>query len=197
VFVDESPDFAIDSEGSAPCEMCGEEGAAIHLLRVQDGKITHARLCHACAEILARQTEGMSLVLAVPTVLQRLGGGRRRERDGKTRSATDESRLCTVCGTTLADVKQTGTMGCPVCYQVFAEHLWAAMNDDDKPVEHLGKIPRVDAGPESLRHELTRLRRMLRELVETERFEEAASVRDRLADLTGDLASGGPEDGGA
>jgi protein-arginine kinase activator protein McsA len=38
--------------------------------------------------------------------------------------------------------------------------------------------------------EVLRLKRMLDELVETERFEEAAGVRDRLAELDRDHAAG-------
>ena len=45
--------------------------------------------------------------------------------------------------------------------------------------------------PTRVRHEVIRLKRMLSELVETERFEEAAGVRDRLADLARDLQEDG------
>ncbi len=47
-------------------------------------------------------------------------------------------------------------------------------------------------GPETdtLRHETMRLERMLRELVEHERYEEAAGVRDRLTEL-GQALDGG------
>lgn len=187
MFVEGSPELNIDNDGSTPCEMCGEEGAVIHLLRVQEGAVTHTRLCHSCAEALAGETEGIALVLAVPAALRQIAGGSRAEEASDPASVQEDSRVCTVCGTTLADLKETGTVGCPLCYQVFAEHLWAAVEHNAEHAAHLGKVPRGGSTADSRRHEVTRLRRMLRELVETERFEEAASVRDRLADLSRDL----------
>ena len=184
MFAEDSPGLHIDADDSAACEMCGEEGAVIHLLRVQNGAVTHTRLCHSCAETLAGETEGISLVLAVPAALRQIAGTRAREEASEgTSPATDENRVCTVCGTTLADLRETGTVGCPVCYQVFAEQLAEAIQEGNDPMEHLGKVPRYGSAAESLRHEVARLKRMLSELVRTERFEEAAGVRDRLADL--------------
>ena len=191
MFADDSPGLHIDPDESAACEMCGEEGAVIHLLRVQDGAVTHTRLCHSCAETLAGETEGISLVLAVPAALRQIAGGRSREETPEAAEPRDEKRVCTVCGTTLSDLKETGTVGCPVCYQVFGEQLWNAVQESPDPVEHLGKVPQRGSAAESLRHEVTRLKRMLRELVHTERFEEAAGVRDRLADLARDLEEDG------
>ena len=37
MFADESPDWNLDLNGSADCELCGEEPATMHLLRVVDG----------------------------------------------------------------------------------------------------------------------------------------------------------------
>ena len=65
------------------------------------------------------------------------------------------------------------------------------MQGDAEPVEHLGKMPRRGPESDTLRHEIMRLQRMLRELVECERFEEAAGVRDRLTEL-GQRLEGGP-----
>ncbi len=191
MFAEESPGLHIDADDSAICEMCGEEGAVIHLLRVQDGAVTHTRLCHQCAEDLAGETEGISLVLAVPAALRQIAGTRPRDENPASVPGPEESRVCTVCGTTLADLKETGLVGCPVCYQVFGEQLWGAVQEDTDPVEHLGKVPQKGSASESLHHEVTRLTRMLSELVRTERFEEAAGVRDRLADLARDLEEGG------
>jgi protein arginine kinase activator len=171
--------------------MCGEEGAVIHLLRVQDGAVTHTRLCHSCAESLAGQTEGISLVLAVPAALRQIAGAASRDEPAAPAQPQEENRVCTLCGTTLADLKESGTVGCAVCYQVFAEQLAAAVQDGVDPVEHLGKIPHRAPASDTLRHEVIRLKRMLSELVETERFEEAAGVRDRLADLARDQQEDG------
>ncbi len=102
----------------------------------------------------------------------------------------NREHFCAVCGTTLTDVKESGLVGCSDCYKVFAEYLENLLVAGAEPVEHLGKIPRRGPETDSLRHEILRLQRMLRELVECERFEEAAGVRDRLTELGERLGEG-------
>ena len=192
MFAEESPDWHLDLGGSADCELCGEEPATMHLLRVVDGTVSHTHLCAHCAEGVAEQTEGLALVLAVPSVLRGLSkksSGAQEEAAGPA-SADREESFCGVCGTTLSDLKESGMVGCPDCYRVFAEYLETTVRREAEPVEHLGKVPVRGPESDSLRHEMMRLERMLRELVAHERFEEAAGVRDRLAELGHRLGGG-------
>jgi protein arginine kinase activator len=165
--------------------MCGEEPATMHLLRVVDGTVSHTHLCARCAEGVAEQTEGLALVLAVPSVLRGLRKSASRTQEGSTSASSGarEEAFCGVCGTTLTDLKESGMVGCANCYQVFAEHLEATVRRETEPIEHLGKVPLRGPETDSLRHEMMRLERMLKELVAHERFEEAAGVRDRLTEL--------------
>ena len=98
-------------------------------------------------------------------------------------AGSHEESFCGVCGTTLSDLKESGMVGCANCYRVFAEHLEATVRPQAEPTEHLGKVPLRGPESDTLQHEMMRLERMLRELVAHERFEEAAGVRDRLAEL--------------
>ena len=157
----------------------------MHLLRVVDGTVSHTHLCARCAEGVAEQTEGLALVLAVPSVfrgLSKRSSGDQEEAAGGA-SASREETFCGVCGTTLSDLKESGMVGCANCYRVFADQLEASVRREAEPIEHLGKVPLRGPESDSLRHEMMRLERMLRELVAHERFEEAAGVRDRLAEL--------------
>jgi protein arginine kinase activator len=61
---------------------------------------------------------------------------------------------------------------------------------DEELSAHLGKVPQRGSERDVLRREVMRLERMLRELVDHERYEEAASVRDRLAELGRTIARG-------
>ena len=182
MFTDESPDWKLDVDGSTVCELCGEEMATMHLLRIEDGTVKHTRLCSSCAQTMAEQTQGLAVVLALPAVFQRRSG-LSAEGAAPTAVPFEEEKVCEVCGTTSTDLKESAMLGCANCYRVFAEHLESALGSDLAPVEHLGKMPRRGPEGESLQREILRLQRMLRELVECERFEEAAGVRDRLAEL--------------
>ena len=190
MFAEESPDWNLDLDGSADCELCGEEKATMHLLRVVDGAVTHTHLCPDCAQSIAEQTDGLALVLAVPSVFRRLTQEHTESEAAETPAPPKEDRFCGVCGTTLTDLEESAMVGCPNCYRIFADDLQTALEGDAQPAEHLGKVPRRVPENDSLRHEIMRLERMLRELVECERFEEAAGVRDRLAELGQKLESG-------
>jgi protein arginine kinase activator len=133
---------------------------------------------------MAEETEGLALVLAIPSVLRHLVRGAGAE-DSPAPEPDGEhmEHFCETCGTTLTDLKESGLVGCADCYQAFADHLETHLARGAEPGEHLGKIPHRGPETDNLRHEMLRLQRMLRELVACERFEEAAGVRDRLTEL--------------
>lgn len=184
MFAEEPPSWSFDLGASVDCERCGEEPASVHLLRVVDGQVTHTHLCPNCAEGIAEEAEGLALVLAVPSALRQMGKSGVADEDITVSMEVDNrEHFCDVCGTTLTDLKESGLAGCSNCYKIFAEYLEALLSAGAEPVEHLGKIPRRGPETDTLRHEILRLQRMLRELVAHERFEEAAGVRDRLSEL--------------
>ncbi|MBN1629979.1 MAG: UvrB/UvrC motif-containing protein [Thermoleophilia bacterium] len=189
MFADESPDWKFEFGGSVTCELCGEEPATIHLLRVVDGMVSHTHLCSGCAESVADEADGLAIVLAVPSVLRNLGRVPAEEH-AQSLPLEGEERFCAVCGTTLSDLKESGLVGCAKCYQVFQDYLEGLLLQGAEHVEHLGKMPHRGPESDTLRHEIMRLQRMLRELVACERFEEAAGVRDRLTELGERLEDG-------
>jgi protein arginine kinase activator len=133
---------------------------------------------------MAEDTEGLALVLAIPSALRHLAKNSESEAAEPPAAETEHvEQQCGFCGTTLTDLKESGLVGCVECYEAFAEYLETLLTDGTEPVEHLGKIPHRGPETDNLRHEMLRLQRMLRELVACERFEEAAGVRDRLAEL--------------
>lgn len=191
MFAEEPPGWSFDLGPSVTCERCGEEPASVHLLRVVDGAVSHTHLCPGCAEGMAEETEGLALVLAVPSVLRQLGkSGAAEEPMASQPGGERTAQVCDVCGTTLTDLKESGLVGCTKCYEAFADYLESSLANGAEPVEHLGKIPHRGPETDNLRHEMLRLQRMLRELVACERFEEAAGVRDRLTELGQRLEEG-------
>lgn len=175
------------STGPQVCESCETEPATVHMVRVEGISVLHSHLCPKCAEQAVQQPEASAVIFAVPSGLGKMLG-RLIEKGTELQSdATGPEPVCYLCGTTLTDLNETGLLGCPACYQTFSTEVEAALEGRRGGSEHVGKLPR--RSPESLllRREVLRLERMLRELVAHERFEEAASVRDRLTELGGQL----------
>jgi len=169
------------------CESCGVQPATVHVAKVEDGRIVTSNLCQSCAAELGREAAGTALVFAVPLGVSDLLGGLFGAAEEESSMPMDDlpDVSCQTCGTTSGDVRERGLLGCAACYEVFGSYLApdpGGEESQDIP-QHLGKLPA--RGPEGAteRREVLRLRRMLQELVESERFEEAACVRDRLAEL--------------
>ncbi len=172
--------------GASHCESCGIQPATVHVAKVEDGKIVTSDLCQSCAAELGREAAGNALVFAVPLGVGQVLGGLLGVDQPQAPPVADEAPdiVCGVCGTTAADVREHGLLGCAACYDAFGPYLDESAEADPGEIRcHLGKLPA--RGPEGAgaRREVLRLQRMLRELVESERFEEAAGVRDRLAEL--------------
>lgn len=186
----EGAEWSAGAASTIRCQSCGNEPAAVHVVGVEGGSIAHTHLCHSCAEELAEQREaGSAMVIAVPAALSALIGGLMGKVESGAAAPAGESVTCRQCGTTTSDVVETGVLGCPACYGNFASYLEQFFIQGEAG-EHLGKVPRRSHDGNLVRREVHRLRIMLRELVEHERFEEAAGVRDRLVELGEQLSTG-------
>ena len=132
----------------------------------------------------------MAVVFAMPAMLSGLFGNVLKPEDAERRAGPPslDDPVCGVCGTTLEQVTDSGELGCAACYDVFASQVEQALATADDPPVYQGKLPRQLPEDVQGRREIVRLQRMLSELVRSERFEEAAGVRDRLVELGGPSA---------
>ena len=93
------------------------------------------------------------------------------------------ARRCTQCGTTLVAIRKSGRVGCPACYLAFRQHLEPLLRRVHGSLEHRGHRPDAAAAGsgEVQRRALDELRADLRRAVESEDFENAARLRDAIA----------------
>ncbi len=160
------------------CDNCKERDAVINLTQVEhDSKVT-LHLCEQCAQQKGVETGGT--VLKSPlggflTALGKGGGGA-----ALLPSPTDGLR-CAACGATLRDFRDSGRLGCDQCYVTFDFHLRDLLRRLHGSSQHVGERYEVagvdEADPKS---RLLELRAQLRRAVESENFELAAELRDRL-----------------
>ena len=80
--------------------------------------------------------------------------------------------LCPVCGFSVEDYRNTGHLGCPDCYSVFARELDPTAEQSDTPAEE--ESPAVTRA---------RLQQELQKAVEQEDYERAAALRDQIKTL--------------
>jgi protein arginine kinase activator len=83
---------------------------------------------------------------------------------------------CPECGIRLVELRKSGRVGCPHCYEVFRKHIMPLLKRIHGASSHEGTKP-ATVGREP---DLARLREELRRAIEAEDFEQAARLRDRI-----------------
>ncbi len=155
------------------CEQCGKKPATVHLTQVIDGEVKKLHLCESCAASTGFDLPGN---LSVTDILLGIDG----DSALTTKPVASLQRSCPTCHMRRSDFKKAGQFGCPDCYETFREELnplLRAMHHGDR---HVGKIPTRQGVAVRTNAELAELEGRLKEAIASERFEEAARIRDTI-----------------
>ena len=160
------------------CSICKEKPATVHLTQIVGDKMQKLDLCEDCAK-----TKGINdptaFSLADADKLFGLGASQEIEQ-----AAGGAELKCPHCGFSQADFKKSGRLGCPECYQVFAEGLAGLLKTMHKGTRHTGKTPEALRQSRDTAERLKSLNKKLAKAIESEDFEQAAKLRDELKDLS-------------
>jgi len=99
---------------------------------------------------------------------------------------------CAACGFTPADFKKHGRFGCPQCYQTFSGLVAPMLDNMHKGTSHAGKVPEKAMRRRSLADRVAELEAGLAEAIKTERYEDAARLRDELVQARREAAAPSP-----
>lgn len=164
------------------CQSCGENPATFHLTEVPEDlgpkhPAKEVHYCEACAAAMGLSND-MSAGSLIANAVASVAAAAASSQLGET-----EGLHCPHCGMTFQEFKRKGRLGCPRDYEVFStplEPMLQKMHACTNP-RHRGRTPR---GPFEVRNvvgdRLLQLRRELRDAVGSERYEEAARVRDEI-----------------
>ncbi|MFZ5624106.1 MAG: UvrB/UvrC motif-containing protein [Gemmatimonadota bacterium] len=160
------------------CDQCGEREAIVHLNQQVGGEWVKVHLCERCAAQKGLETASSVAKTPLGSFLAAMG-----KPQASLRGEAGEQ--CPRCGATLQDFRDTGRLGCTECYRVFEGSLRELLRRLHGSTQHVGERyavrVRIEApaavpappSPETLREQL-------RVAVETENFELAAELRDKL-----------------
>ena len=155
------------------CQVCGSNPATVHLTDIVQGKKKETHLCQSCAE--NQQLLQPNQELNLPAILQTLIG----QHVGP--QADELARLaCPTCGIRYMEFRARGRLGCPHDYAVFRSGLKPLLQRIHRSARHVGKSPKLQGPSPGRLAELVELRRQLQVAVDSERYEEAAQIRDLL-----------------
>ena len=158
------------------CDQCHEREAVIHLTQIVNEQVTTLHLCERCAAEKGVESPGGVAKTPLGSFLAAMGKGL-----PETVPVTRAGESCSRCGASLQDFRESGRLGCPECYRAFEAPLRDLLRRLHGSTHHVGEryAEREGAVVES-RVKASDLREQLRLAVETENFELAAELRDRL-----------------
>ena len=165
------------------CEVCKKNPAKIHVTQVKENKKFTIHICQECAHEKGVAGPAINTAFSVEELLS----GFFKTQNG-TGMETGTHQTCPSCGLSYGAFKESGRLGCSLCYDTFSESLKPLLQKVQKEVRHIGKIPRKGDAQSALKRNITDLRMQLKEAVSQEHFEKAARLRDQIRRIENELA---------
>lgn len=143
-----------------------------------NGHKVERHLCEECA-----REAGLESPISFQDIFQSfLNFSNEQPRVKKEESKKDVLK-CMECGFTYDDIRRSGKLGCPACFQVFQPQLDSMLKSIHGSNLHKGKLPVKNGALYLLKKERQELKRKLAEAIACEEFEEAARLRDQIRAL--------------
>ena len=93
-------------------------------------------------------------------------------------------RKCPTCGMTESELRRTGRVGCPDCYNTFSDILNPYVQKIHGATRHIGAAPAAPEQPKA--DPVAELKAQLKAAVENEEYEQAARLRDEIRRMEGE-----------
>ncbi len=162
------------------CQKC-ERAATFHITDLTGDELLALHLCPECArEYLQPEDETESL--AAPTLTGVLEQQLKLEQTAEDLKELD-SRQCPVCGISFYEFRQEGRLGCPHDYVFFGDELEPLLVNVHGANQHIGKKPKRGSTNTESQTELIRMRREMKDAIESEDYEEASRLRDSIREI--------------
>jgi len=156
------------------CDQCREREAVIHLTQIVNDQVTTLHLCERCAADKGVESPASVTKTPLGTFLAAMG----KEAEAPAPKTAD---TCSRCGGSLQDFRESGRLGCPECWRAFETPLRDLLRRLHGSTHHVGERYADQPGAAGEpKVEVADLRERLRVAVESENFELAAELRDRL-----------------
>ena len=165
------------------CQDCKQNDSTVHLTQIVNNKKVVLNLCKNCAEKRGFHSpfENMPFPLA-EFVTGMMSTG--KQSSGSKKIKALQSKKCPSCGLTFEALGKTGRFGCGKCYTTFGSDMSDLLRKIHGSNEHRGKVPSGKGEAMKPLKEDRRLREELRRAIESEDFEKAAVIRDKIRELS-------------
>ncbi len=172
------------------CQHCNQKEATTHIKKNINGHKEEMHLCSECAAELGVMDEfrmdTMNDLFGDTFLGNFLGAG-----VAAMNSLAGVDR-CSTCGSSFSDIINSGHIGCSDCYDRFGEKLEPSIRKIHGKTKHIGKFVSYDEKSEDNSEKkaeintIDSLKNQLQQAIKEQRFEDAAVLRDKIKDMTGD-----------
>ena len=173
------------------CQNCNQNDATTHIKRVVNGEATEHHLCPACAKKLGYDHFFDDFSLSIPNIFSSFF------HDTMPALSRAGVEHCETCGSSFEDIVRSGMVGCADCYEKFYDRLLPSIQRIHGRAKHAGKTPHYtvepdekaadtpknEAEPQTLEAQIAALQRQMQTAIESQNFEQAAVLRDRIKEL--------------
>ncbi|MEA1980662.1 MAG: UvrB/UvrC motif-containing protein [candidate division Zixibacteria bacterium] len=167
------------------CQDCKKREAQVHLTQIINNEKRSLSLCKECASARGFHSPLDNMPFPLADILS----GMTQDFNSPNKNTDiNETISCSECGMTFEEFTRQGRFGCGKCYDAFRSNLELIMRKIHGSSLHRGTVPEFgeseteNSTPIPVQEE-ERLETELDKAIESEDFERAAEIRDKLKSL--------------
>lgn len=161
------------------CSVCSKP-AVYHVTALKEGNVSELHFCEQHFHDYMSKPESVSTEEGLSDELF-------PESNVENELSEADGIRCPNCGISYREFRESGRFGCPHDYVVFQERLLTLLENIHNDTEHRGKFPKRSPLDSKNQYRLIQLRRELTTAIETEDYEQAASLRDQIHSIETEL----------
>ena len=150
------------------CQSCGKNPATMRVKAIINGELSEYALCPHCARKMGYGTVFFGILDSI-----------------FSRDAEEDVVRCRFCGASFDDILRSGKVGCEECYHTFYDRRQPLIRQVHGNTKHRGKVPGTNLPQIRQENQLLVMRDKLRQAIDEENFEHAATLRDQIKELEG------------
>jgi len=157
------------------CQNCQKRTANVHFTQVVNNTKVEMYLCEQCAK------EKGQLNIGSPFTYSDFFSGVMNFNPGAQYYAKPQCQpVCDKCGMSFEEFQRQGKLGCSNCYELFGDRLDPLLKRLHGNTGHTGKVPASVSKSLRKSKEIEELKELLNKAVQSEEYEKAAEIRDRI-----------------
>lgn len=169
------------------CEKCKKRTATVFYNENINGKTRSFSLCGECAAKMREKGDLQDVTSMIGSFADPFAELHNNLFGGffgmPMLSAIPTEKKCPTCGATYPEIAESGKVGCPECYTTFADELQRLIRSVHGTTTHTGNVPSRHRAKQERTERLKDLKKQLRDAVEKEDYENAATLRDEIRKL--------------